>query len=536
VRHPITALRVLRVAGAVALAGALAGAALPVRAADAPKQATVQTSKPATKKKPPPKPTLAELERLLAVQRAMIDNQQALINEQQANIAGQEAKLISQDEAIAEQKTKLTGLEQQLAAMSQRLAELQGEIPGSTAQQDLEDRLRKIEAAAQNVPELPPDVVSAGDFPGSLRIPGTDTAIKFGGRIRFASVFTLDSLGSDDRFLTNSIPVEPGDEAAGKGKRTSFTANTSRLNFEVRTPAGASQMRAFIEGDFYGTDGSDKRTSFRLRHAYAQYHGMLVGQTWSTFSDPAADHQDMDFEGINGENVIRQPQFRYTWLVREHINIAAAAETPEVSLTGGQGVNFVPDLVGRAVWKFKDIGHLQGAVVLRQIRGESDLAPGDVSSVFAWGASVSGVVPFFYFHLTDRFIYQLNFGKGNARYINDLTSLGGQDAVFNPTTGELKALPARGFYLDYEHQWKEWERTRTMKLRSSLIWSYVLVDNLDFQLGDAYRRTNRWSFNVVFSPIERIDVGIEYIVGTRENKDGEKGSADQIQMVGIFRF
>jgi hypothetical protein len=379
-------------------------------------------------------------------------------------------------------------------------------------------------------------VVSAGDFPGSIRIPGTDAAIKFGGRIRTAAVFTLDSLGSDDRFLTNSIPVEPGDEAAGKGKRTTFTANTSRFNFEVRTPAGARQMRAFIEGDFFGSDGSQRRTNFRLRHAYAQFHGLLVGQTWSTFSDPAANHQDLDFEGINGENVIRQPQVRYTWIFHERFSIAGALETPEVSLTGGQGVNFVPDIVGRAVWKFKDIGHLQGAVVLRQIRGESTLAPGEVSSAPAWGASLSGVVPFFYFNLTDRFIYQLNIGKGNARYINDLNSLGGQDAVFDPVTGDLEALPARGFYLDFEHQWKEWQATKEMKLRSSLIWSYVDVDNLEFQPGEAYHRTNRLSFNLVFSPIDRIDVGVEYIYGTRENKDGNEGSADQFQIVGIFRF
>jgi hypothetical protein len=160
--------------------------------------------------------------------------------------------------------------------------------------------------------------------------------------------------------------------------------------------------------------------------------------------------------------------------------------------------------------------------------------------VFAWGASLSGVVPFHYFKLNDRFIFQLNIGEGNARYINDLNSLGdqgvGQDAVFNPATGELAALPAAGWYFDYEHQWKEWERAKTMKLRSSLIWSFVAVNNLDFQLGDAYRRTNRYSANLVFSPTPRIDCGVEYIYGTRTNLDGLTGQASQVQFVGIFRF
>lgn len=492
-------------------------------------------AKPPAKTAAKKKPTVAELARLLEEQKALVEEQRNLVAEQQARIADQEAKIGAQEVIIEDQKKQLAAMEQKLAELTRRLDELEQMVPGAKEQQALADRLKRVEELAEKVPELPPTVVSAGDFPGSIRIPGTDAAIKFGGRVRTAAIFTLGPLGSEDRFLTNSIPVTENDEAAGKGKRTTFSANTSRLNFEMRTPTGVGQMRAFLEGDFFGSTGTEQRTAFRLRHAYAQFRGILVGQTWSTFSDPAADHQDLDFEGINGENVIRQPQFRYTWRIRERFEAAAAAETPEVSLTGGRGVNLVPDTIGRVVWKFKEIGHLQEAVVLRQIRGESTVAPGDVKSVLAWGASVSGVLPFRFFRLTDRLIFQLNAGRGIARYINDLNSLGGQDAAFD-TAGALHALPAIGWYVDYEHQWKAWEATRTMKLRSSFIWSFVTVNNLAFQPDDAYKRTNRLSVNLVFSPIERIDVGVEYIYGTRENRNGDRGSSDQFQVVGIFRF
>jgi hypothetical protein len=180
--------------------------------------------------------------------------------------------------------------------------------------------------------------------------------------------------------------------------------------------------------------------------------------------------------------------------------------------------------------------------VLREIRGEPDPPATGSAHAFAWGGSMSGVVPFHYFNLTDRFIFQLNFGKGIARYINDLNSLGGQDslegqdAVFDPATGKLHALPATGWYLDYEHMWKQWSKAEAIKLRSSLIWSFVTVDNLGIQPPDAYRQTNRFSVNVVFSPIERIDMGLEYIYGTRSNNDGQKGNATQLQAVAIFRF
>ncbi len=505
------------------------GSGLPAFADEAQGEAT-PTPKPAPKKAS--KPTVAQLSKLVAEQQALIQAQQTLLDER-ARIIELQSSVDAKTEEIEAQRARIAALEEELAALRARLDAIEQQIPAAEA---LEDKLASIEKATQKVPELPPNVVSAGDFPGSIRIPGTDAAVKFGGRIRTAAVFTLAPLGSEDRFLTNSIPVDPTDEAAGKGSRTTFSANTSRFNFEMRTPTGAGQLRTFIEGDFFGSDGTGDRVSFRLRHAYAQFHGFIVGQTWSTFSDPRANHQDMDFEGINGENVIRQAQIRYVAQVRKNLAVAGAAETPEVSLTGGQGVNVVPDLVGRAIWSFKEIGHLQGAVVLRGIRGESDIPGAESASTNAWGASLSGVVPFYYFNLTDRFIFQLNAGEGIARYINDLQSLGGQDAVFDPTTGALEPLPAVGWYLVYEHQWAEWEKTRAMKLRSSLIWSFVTVDNLDFQLDNAYHKTNRYSFNVVFSPLDRIDVGVEYIYGTRENKDGHEGSADQIQIVGIFRF
>jgi len=505
-------------------------------------------STPKKKAKAPPKPTTTQLQEQIQAQLAVIVElerrlleQGAQITELQAALAQSQVDTAPGEAEKAAQAAELQALKDQIAALAKQLEDLRAAIPGMLAQQDIAKRLEAVEEAAEKIPELPKAVVSAGDFPGSIRIPGTDTAIKFGGRIRAAAVFTLGPLGSEDRFLTNSIPVEADDEAAGKGKRTTFSANTSRFNFEVRTPVGENYMRAFIEGDFFGPTPTptgaavENRTAFRLRHAFAQYRGFLFGQTWSTFSDPASNHQDMDFEGINGENVIRQAQVRYAWK-RGKVDLAVAAETPQVSITGGEGVNQIPDLVGRAIWPVKDIGHFQMAGVVRQIRGQWTLDPTVIRSSFAWGASISGVVPFHYFKLTDRLIFQLNVGEGNARYINDLNSLGGQDAVFDDATGNLEPLPATGGYIDLEHQWTQWETTRVMKLRSSFIWSFVAVDNLGFQPEDAYRKTNRFSANLVFSPIDRIDMGVEYIYGSRENKNGLRGTSDQFQIVGIFRF
>jgi TolA-binding protein len=467
------------------------------------------------------KPPAKSLSGRVAEQKQEIEAQKLLIEQQR--------ELFETQKAVADSlAARIQQLEAELEAMKQRLADLESQAGLPAWESALEERLKQIEEAAKKAPELPPEVVSAGDFPGSIRIPGTDAAVKFGGRIRTSVVLTLDPLGTDDRFLTNSIPVGGG-EASGEAKRTNISARASRLNLEFRTPSGHEELRAFFEGDFAGPSND-----FRLRHAYAQYLGWIVGQTWSTFSDPLADHEDLDFEGVSSENVIRQPLVRYWWRPTANTRAAGAVETPAVSLTGGAGVNLFPDLIGRLFWGYTPDGHLQVAGVLRQIRGEAQA--GDVRSDWAYGGTVSGVLQNRAWNLQDRIIFQVNGGVGIARYINDLNSLGGQDAVFDSTTGALEALPALGWYVAYEHSWKEWKATEGRRLRSTVLWSFVRVYNLDFQAPDAYKKTDRVAANIVFSPFNRLDAGLEYIRGSRTNKDESSGTADQVQVVMLCRF
>ena len=495
----------------------------------------VATTKPAspTAKKTSRSPAqstsarLAEQQHQIEVERVTIDTLEAVIAKQRALLESYGALADTQSVQLAAQQARLEDLEKQLADMRRRVEQLSSQAGLPAVESDLEKRLAQVEAATKRSPELPPDVVAAGDFPGSIRIPGSDAAIKFGGRIRTAVVFTLDPLGTDDRFLTNSIPV--GEVASGEDKRTNISARASRLNIEFRTPGGSEEVRAFFEGDFAGASNA-----FRLRHAYAQYRGFIVGQTWSTFSDPWADNQDLDFEGVSSENLIRQPQLRYWWGLENATRFAVAIETPSVSITGGQGVNLFPDVVARAFYRLPKDGHVQVAGVLRQIRGQS--TSGAISSVWGGGGSVSGVVMVPVRQLSDRIIFQVNGGTGIARYINDLSSLGGQDAMFDTTTSVLKPLPVLGWYVDYEHVWKEWPTLEKMNLRSTVLWSFVGVQNFDFQPSDAYWKTNRLAVNTIYSPSSRVDVGLQYIFGNRYNKDGARGSANQIQLVGLFRF
>jgi hypothetical protein len=451
--------------------------------------------------------------------------------------------LLQQKELIEAQAKELEELEKRLTEVEalaltshNRLQELGQKPVEQTVGVAVEQRLKEIEQQLQRVPETPPKVVEAGEFPGSFRIPGTDAAMKIGGQVRMSVVNTLGPLGVDDKFVTSSIPIA-GSQEAGKGERLTYSARPSRLNFDFRTPTGVGAVRAFIEADYAG--GSTN--SFRLRHAYGQWGDFLGGQTWSTFADPEAEPDGIDFEGLNAISLFRQPQIRWTRAIRENAFLSIAAENPSPDVTGASGVNQAPDVVARIrldqpagsrvpiLPGARRPGHVQIAFLGRQIRAEPPGSPNQTISTMGFGANVSGRRVMSWNDARDNFTFAVNGGVGIGRYITDLGTLGGQDAVYDAEANSLEPLKVFAAYVGFQHWWSG-------GLRSTWTYGYVGVDNLEIQAPDSLDETHRWTANVAWSPILRVDLVLEYLAGTRKNKDGESGFSNQLQIGGTFRF
>jgi hypothetical protein len=380
---------------------------------------------------------------------------------------------------------------------------------------------RKLEG--QRTVELPPDQIAASEFPGSFPIPNSDAAIKIGGMVRVNWVSTNDALLVDDRFVTSAIPVE-GSEEASRGSRVTVIARPSRFNFDLRTPTGVGHMRAFIEGDFAGSGNT-----LRLRHAYGQWRRFIFGQTWSTFSDPEAEPDGIDFEGLNAIVLFRQAQIRWSAAPTDRIRVAFALEDPQPELTGADGVNQAPDVIVRTRWEPSRGGHLQGAGLVRQIRGAPPDLANEIVGTLGWGLTVSGRLPAPWWSDRDNVMFQHNQGAGIGRYISDLSAEGGQDGVYDPGLHEMRALFAASGYIGYEHWW-------TATIRSAVSFGIVNVENLDIQSDDALHLTRRYASNIIWSPIPRLDMVAEFLWGVRINKDGRRGRASQTQIGATFRF
>jgi hypothetical protein len=382
----------------------------------------------------------------------------------------------------------------------------------------------RIGQPAQRTPELPPDVVTGGDFPGSFTIPGSDAALRIGGLVRVNWVSTNNALvGVEDRFVTSAIPVE--DATGGpRGARVDVIASPSRFNFDLRTPTGVGHMRAFIEGDFAGADGT-----LRLRHAYGQWRRIIFGQTWSTYSDPEAEPAGIDFEGLNAIVLLRQPQARWTFPVGARTRVAVAFEDPRADLTGATSVSQVPDVIARFRFEPNRGGHVQVAGVLRQLRGQPLDQATEIVGSTGCGINVSGRIPARVLGTQDSLLFQNNSGAGIGHYITDLSTLGGQDAIYNPQTRSLDVLNVFSGYAGYEHAWTE-------TFRSTFTFGIVDVHNVETQPVDALHVTRRYSFNFMWSPIPRMDLVTELLWGSRINRDTKTGTAAQTQVGATFRF
>jgi len=212
----------------------------------------------------------------------------------------------------------------------------------------------------------------------------------------------------------------------------------------------------------------------------------------------------------------------------EEYELQFALEDPNPEIQNGSGITRTPDMVLAGRFAPHKRLHMKLALLLREVRGQS--TNGDVQKEFAWGTSLSGSFATPRFDERDKLLFQLNYGNGIGRYVNDLSSIGNYDGIFVPDTGDLQLFDVIAGYVSLQHWWG------INQLRSNFTLGAVDVNNPGFLEDDAYLSTLRFSSNLIWSPIPRIDIGGEFLWGERENEDGESGNASQLQMAVKYRF
>jgi hypothetical protein len=202
-------------------------------------------------------------------------------------------------------------------------------------------------------------------YSGYFKLPGTQTILKIGGFFKTDFIYDLKPAGNTFLFIPSSFPIPqvPG------VYDTNVSIRPTRLSLDFRIPSSVlGDVRLYLEGDMFGTNA----TTPRLRHAYAQVHNLLIGQTWTNFMDPDAIADSLDFRGPNGMILLLNPQIRYGFALGSSTTFYLSVERPSSDVFfhtpqfAAQPNSPSPDGIIRLLREFER-GHFQVAGLFRSI-------------------------------------------------------------------------------------------------------------------------------------------------------------------------
>ncbi|MCX9155951.1 porin [Niveibacterium sp. 24ML] len=455
----------------------------------------------------------------------------------------------------AQQKSDATAAAASAAAAEAKAASA---TASPAAIKDLQDQ---IEAQGK-------EAVVKGDIPGSYRRAGEETSVRVYGvaELNLVHDFGADN-GAND--YSTFAPYMPLDGQSNREGMTYMHARTSRIGIEASTPSSYGPINVKIEGDFNNdprtgnaavtgsletiyTQQSTNSYGFRLRHAYGQVGGFLVGQTWSSFMDVDALPETVDFNGPIGATFIRQPMVRYTYTTPDIGNFTAAIESSvsyvldETGVATSAGFTRWPDLVLRY-----DKGFDWGTLSLRAVTHELRVKGGwclngdtnaDGSCVTAVDADTSkrgyGLAASSFIKTSgdDFLTIALTGGSGIGRYFNYI-----EGAIYDPGAQQIYAEKALGVVLGYQIKPSD-------KIRYNLAYGYQRNFDNDYTdfvkqqgLGSGQYGINRMvqqaHGGLFWSPFPKlVDIGAEVIWATRETLDGENGQDTRLNFSGKYYF
>lgn len=345
-----------------------------------------------------------------------------------------------------------------------------------------------------------------------------------GGFVNFRTAFDFDNVIPNLDFVTSSIPMNT---VSYDRSRVLMDASTSRLYFKSIIDGGSvGPIEAYIETDFRGVNNA-----LRLREAYVKVGSFTFGQAVSTFTDLAASPNTIDFEGPNAYTYNRNLLIRYCGEYSDNWSFAIAAEFPEVSATYGSSTKSVyqrvPDipLYVQYSWN-KKASHLRLSGIIRTMDYYNAI---DDSREFdmGYGISLSS-----YIKASDfvSFCGQVLTGRGISNYIQDVNGLG-LDMIPDPKKpGILRVTPSFSWFLGTEFNF-------TPKLSMNLAYSQVHIWNRDTYFNDNQYKLSQYIVgNMFYTFSPSIQLGVEYLYGTRHNQDQSFGKANRVQAMVQITF
>ena len=125
----------------------------------------------------------------------------------------------------------------------------------------------------------------------------------------------------------------------------------------------------------------------------------------------------------------------------------------------------------------------------------------------------------------DNFKFTLHYGDGYGTQVKG----GPKEGAFDTNNSELETIGIFGAFGSIQHFWSH-------RFRSNLVYGYVNSDNPGFVSGDTFDNTQYAAVDFIWTPYKPVTLGVEYLWGRRENKDGASGTANRYLFSSRFDF
>lgn len=363
-----------------------------------------------------------------------------------------------------------------------------------------------------------------------------NSTITIGGYVKFDALASSFSGGDpaansliNDYYFPAQIPV------GGRGEGVNLTTSVRETRFLIQTETqlGDKKVNGHLELDFLDTPliGNQRvSNSFvpRIRRAFITYDKLTFGQDWTTFQNPAALPERLDFVGPTEGTVFeRQPLIRY-----KSGNITIALENPETTVTQGttsaeSDDDVAPDVVLRFDKKWKK-GSVAIAGIGRILKVDNSGAPSPIGvlgtindTAIGWGISASGV----YESGPSRFTAMATVGEGIGRYVG----LNLRDDVLVSPTNQLDTPLLYAGFVSYRYAFADkWKaigtlsgfKSETPAFASLALTKSVYSGNLD----------------VLYNPIKPLIVGFGFRYAKRTLENGLSGNLRRAQFSAQYNF
>ncbi len=368
-------------------------------------------------------------------------------------------------------------------------------------------------------------------FPKSWPLFGSKARLSFGGYVKVDYIQDFNGV-HNDRFELSTQNVHVDNSGVTKeAPYMNLFARESRFNLDFRTTTGNGKpLRVFLEMDFWNLDRDPFHNVPRLRHFYAVYDNWLVGRTWGILTDVYSVPTTLDFQAGDAIAGSRRAQLRYERAVNKDKTLKIAGgiemlEYPDIDANGfdGQSSMLLPAFSARITKATKLGGRILFGGSIYQLRWDG-LETGPNATALGWGFVFSGRHNF-----TNKFGLLWNLSGGEGWGTNVFATLGsGNSAILTPQ-GELETQFM--YNLDASIQY-----SISSVLVTNIQGGYVNVDLSEYKGPNDYHSGAIGHWNFIFSPVKSVNIGLEYQIAQRVNKDTKSGVANRIQISGKYIF